>query len=86
MATIRVPEHKVILCGEFGVGKSSLFRRYTADTFVTATDRKSTLGLDHYEKLYSTQFRDVKVSYCITFDIPLESKYFYLKKNENLLC
>ena len=62
MATIRVPEHKVILCGEFGVGKSSLFRRYAADTFITATDRKSTLGLDHYEKLYKTKSRDVKVS------------------------
>lgn len=62
MATVKVPEHKIILCGEFGVGKSSLFRRYAADTFVTATDRKSTLGLDHYEKLYKTKTRDVKVS------------------------
>uniref|UniRef100_A0A2P2I1C4 Ras-related protein ORAB-1-like n=1 Tax=Hirondellea gigas TaxID=1518452 RepID=A0A2P2I1C4_9CRUS len=61
MAVIKLPEHKVILCGEFGVGKSSLFRRYATDTFVTSTDRKSTLGLDHYEKLYATKSRDVKL-------------------------
>ncbi|XP_018019276.1 ras-related protein ORAB-1 [Hyalella azteca] len=61
MASVKIPEHKIILCGEFGVGKSSLFRRYAADTFITATDRKSTLGLDHYEKLYKTKSRDVKL-------------------------
>jgi len=61
MATVRVPEHKVILCGEFGVGKSSLFRRFTADTFVTANDRQSTMGLDHYEKHYNTKSREIKL-------------------------
>jgi len=39
MASVKIPEQKVILCGEFGVGKSSLFRRYMSDTFTTATDR-----------------------------------------------
>ena len=62
MAAVKIPEHKVILCGEFGVGKSSLFRRFAADTFITATDRKSTLGLDHYEKIYKTKYREIKVS------------------------
>lgn len=62
MASVKIPEQKVILCGEFGVGKSSLFRRFTADTFVTATDRKSTLGLDHYDKVYSVGGgRDLRV-------------------------
>jgi Ras-related protein Rab-6A len=61
MATIKIPEQKVILCGEYGVGKSSLFRRFTNDTFVTATDRKSTLGLDHYAKTYRVSDRDLKV-------------------------
>lgn len=53
MATIKVPEQKIILCGEYGVGKTSLFRRYATNTFVTATDRSSTLGLDHYGKVFS---------------------------------
>ncbi|KAF4527628.1 hypothetical protein B566_EDAN016359 [Ephemera danica] len=52
MASTKIPEQKVILCGEYGVGKSSLFRRYAANTFVTTTDRQSTLGLDHYDKQY----------------------------------
>ena len=39
MASVKIPEQKVILCGEFGVGKSSLFRRFMSDTFTTATDR-----------------------------------------------
>ncbi|CAG9838643.1 unnamed protein product [Diabrotica balteata] len=61
MASIRVPEQKVILCGEYGVGKSSIFRRYTNNTFVTATDRKSTLGLDHCSKLFHVCDRDLKL-------------------------
>lgn len=63
MASVKIPEQKIILCGEYGVGKSSLFRRYATNTFVTATDRKSTLGLDHYEKVYRTGDREVKVGY-----------------------
>jgi len=54
MASVRIPEQKVILCGEYGVGKSSLFRRFMNDTFTTATDRKSTMGLDHYSKPFLT--------------------------------
>lgn len=61
MASIKVPEQKVILCGEFGVGKSSLFRRFATNTFVTGTDRKSTLGLDHYDKTYQAQGRNIKL-------------------------
>jgi len=52
MASVKIPEQKVILCGEFGVGKSSLFRRFMNDSFTTATDRKSTMGLDHFGKVY----------------------------------
>jgi len=61
MATVKVPEHKVILCGEYGVGKSSLFRRYASDSFVEASDRRSTLGLDHFDRVYRTGARDVKL-------------------------
>lgn len=53
MASLAVPTQKVILCGEYGVGKSSLFRRFAHDTFVASNDRRSTLGLDHYTRSYS---------------------------------
>lgn len=61
MATVRIPEQKIILCGEYGVGKSSLFRRYANNTFVTETDRKSTLGLDHFDKIYTVDDRDIRL-------------------------
>ncbi|XP_077287116.1 RAS oncogene family member RabX6 [Arctopsyche grandis] len=61
MASVRVPEQKVILCGEYGVGKSSLFRRFTNNTFITSTDRKSTLGLDHYDKTFKLGTREIKL-------------------------
>jgi GTPase SAR1 family protein len=40
MASLRIPEQKIILVGEFGVGKSSLFRRFMSNTFVNSSDRK----------------------------------------------
>lgn len=61
MASTRIPEQKVILCGEYGVGKSSIFRRFCNNTFVTATDRRSTLGLDHYDKIFHVSDRDIKL-------------------------
>lgn len=61
MATMRVPEQKVILCGEYGAGKSSIFRRFTNNTFVTGTDRQSTLGLDHFDRTYTVDNKELKV-------------------------
>ncbi|XP_073826843.1 RAS oncogene family member RabX6 [Musca autumnalis] len=61
MAKVRIPKQKVILCGEYGVGKSSLFRRFTNNTFITNTDRKSTLGLDHIDKDYSVDGKQIKL-------------------------
>uniref|UniRef100_A0A336MJS1 CSON002158 protein n=1 Tax=Culicoides sonorensis TaxID=179676 RepID=A0A336MJS1_CULSO len=61
MASVRIPEQKIILCGEYGVGKSSIFRRYATNTFTTATDRASTLGLDHIEKTYTLNEREIKL-------------------------
>lgn len=58
MASVSIPEFKVILCGEYGVGKTSLFRRYTTDTYIETafldpiTTRQSTLGLDHFSKRF----------------------------------
>lgn len=62
MATTKTLEQKVILCGEYGVGKSSLFRRFATNTFTTATDRSSTLGLDHYDRVYKVSGREIKVN------------------------
>nr|CAD7441295.1 unnamed protein product [Timema bartmani] len=61
MASVKVPEQKVILCGEYGVGKSSLFRRYATNSFVTATDRQSTLGLDHFDKGYKVGGKEIRL-------------------------
>ena len=58
MASTSIPEFKVILCGEYGVGKTSLFRRFVYDTFVDTSilnnsqSRQSTLGLDHSSRMY----------------------------------
>ncbi|XP_059093234.1 ras-related protein RabC-like isoform X1 [Tigriopus californicus] len=58
MATVKIPAQKVILVGEYGVGKSSLFRRFANDTFVRASDRQSTLGLDNFGKVYQMKDTD----------------------------
>ena len=51
----------MILIGEYGVGKTSLFRRFTTNTFVTATDRSVTLGLDNFGKIFDVGERDLKL-------------------------
>ena len=61
MASVKIPEQKIILCGEYGVGKSSLFRRFMSNSFTDATDRKSTMGLDHYGKKYTVGEKDLKL-------------------------
>lgn len=61
MATTRIPELKLILCGEYGAGKSSIFRRFTNNTFVASNDRSSTLGLDHFSKVYRCNEKESKV-------------------------
>lgn len=63
MATVKVTEQKVILCGEYGVGKTSIFRRFANNTFVANSDRKSTLGLDNIDKEYSIDDRRIRVSF-----------------------
>lgn len=69
MATVRTPRQKVILCGDYGVGKSSLFRRFANNSFVTETDRKSTLGLDHIDREYNVGEKQLKVRvFCIALE------------------
>lgn len=58
MASVSIPEFKVILCGEYGVGKTSLFRRFATNSFIetkevsTLKSRQSTLGLDHFSRRF----------------------------------
>lgn len=61
MADTDKPVMKLVLVGEYGVGKSSLFRRYVHDTFVESTDRRSTLGFDHFEKTFNVEGRKIIV-------------------------
>lgn len=67
MASVKVPEQKVILCGEYGVGKSSLFRRFAFNLFIPSSQKQSTLGLDHFNKEYNVCDKTIKVSFCISF-------------------
>ncbi|KAG5680342.1 hypothetical protein PVAND_009853 [Polypedilum vanderplanki] len=61
MATVKNIEQKVILVGDYGCGKSSLFRRFMCDTFINSTDRKATLGLDHYSKTFQVNGRNINL-------------------------
>lgn len=45
-----IPCHKVILVGEYGVGKSSLFRRFVDNSFEPDPVRLSKAGLDNFSK------------------------------------
>ena len=55
------PNYKIILCGEYGVGKSALFRRFMNDTFTEEIGRKSTIGLDQASQSFSVHGQEVKV-------------------------
>ncbi|RWS26686.1 ras-related protein Rab-30-like protein 1 [Leptotrombidium deliense] len=61
MASVSVPQFKVILVGEYGVGKTSIFRRFTSNTFIDietlslSESRKSTLGLDHCSRKFDVK-------------------------------
>jgi Ras-related protein Rab-6A len=52
MAVVSIPSYKVILCGEYGVGKSSIFRRYVDNSFIETQDYMSNIGLDHFAKKF----------------------------------
>ena len=55
------PNYKIILCGEYGVGKSALFRRFMNDTFTEEIGRKSTIGLDQASQSFNVHGQEVKV-------------------------
>ncbi|KAK6185362.1 hypothetical protein SNE40_007612 [Patella caerulea] len=56
-----VPTYKVILCGEYGVGKSSIFRRFMNNSFTLENDKKSTVGLDQASRIVNVNGTDVKL-------------------------
>ncbi|CAG5136805.1 unnamed protein product [Candidula unifasciata] len=57
-----IPGYKVILHGDYGVGKSSIFRRFLNNTFTTATGRHSTIGLDHCTRVFKVGTQSVKLT------------------------
>lgn len=85
MATVKVTEQKVILCGEYGVGKTSIFRRFANNTFVASNDRKSTLGLDNFDKEYVVEDRRIRVMplhiVCQSFSVLSFSRVLNLRIN-----
>ncbi|XP_048253734.1 uncharacterized protein [Haliotis cracherodii] len=56
------PNYKIILCGEYGVGKSSIFRRFRNNTYIEETGKKSTIGLDQSTQVFEVKGSDVKLT------------------------
>lgn len=75
-----LPCYKIVLCGEYGVGKSSLFRRFIDNSFTTDTGPRSTVGLDHISKEFTCYGRQIKLELWDTAGIErfatLSSSYF----------
>ena len=61
------PTYKIILLGEYGVGKSSIFRRFLNGTFVEESGKKSTIGLDQCSQTFGVNGLNVKVSQRLEF-------------------
>ncbi len=64
---VSTPALKVILCGDYGVGKSSLFRRFVDNSFVEESGPRSTIGLDNFSKNFQIEDKLVKVCACWSF-------------------
>lgn len=77
------PHYKIILCGEYGVGKSSIFRRFRDDSIEeNMDDRMSTVGLDQCSRLFPMSGIDIKVTQTsrppLSFPSPLLPSSFSL--------
>lgn len=55
-----VPLYKIVLAGDLGVGKTSIFRRYDIDKF--SDYREPTFGLDKLSKNIEVDGKRLKVS------------------------
>ena len=61
---VGVPNYKVILCGEYGVGKSSIFRRFLNNTFFGDDFAKRSIGLDQCTRRFYVNKSEIKVIGC----------------------
>ncbi len=56
------PIYKVIIIGDSGVGKTTLFHRILFGTFIdTSENNRSTIGLDCFEKTVNVLGQDIRV-------------------------
>ncbi|CAO1389472.1 unnamed protein product [Diamesa serratosioi] len=62
MASIKIPEQKIILCGEFGVGKSSIFRRKKMSSLLILIFHSNLLGLDHFSKNFQVNDKEIALT------------------------
>lgn len=69
-STIIFPIVKVVIAGDAGVGKTSLIRRYTTDTFEET--RAATDGVDFQIKIVQVDNRSIKLS---IWDIAGQEKF-----------
>ena len=59
-----MPEYTVILAGRLGVGKSSIFRRLSSDTFVTEPETmRGDSGLENYVYHTTLNGEDIAVRF-----------------------
>lgn len=73
------PHYKIILCGEYGVGKSSIFRRFRDDSIEeNMDDRMSTVGLDQCSRLFPMSGIDIKVTQTSRPPLSFPSPFFIL--------
>ncbi len=59
----KVPEYKVLIVGDSGVGKSSILLRYVDDTF---SETPVTIGMDHKERELEVDGQRAKLIVCDT--------------------
>ena len=58
------PSYKIIILGDSGVGKTTLFYRLLFETYLdTSVENKSTIGLDCFEKTLVVLGQEIRVSY-----------------------
>lgn len=83
------PTYKIILLGEYGVGKSSIFRRFLNGTFIEEPGKKSTIGLDQCSQTFGVHGINVKVTLWDTGGMERMSfigSSFYRGAHAALLC